>query len=162
VADFSALVADKIEPVDALVDFFPIEHAAPEFFDPDTQQLFVVLFYFAPSGFVTWKIFVFRFIVTTVINVVVTAVLGGATGAFFICAWDIFYFKLPNLDWTVKVYGRKDGFYFIMNASLLVNSESGLGLQKCVRRVQKNNAEDRRLRSSALEVNEAEKSLITV
>ena len=94
-ADFSALVADKIKAVDALVDFFPVEHATSQLFDANPQQFFVVLFYFAPSGFVTWKIFVFRFIVGAVINIVMTAVLGGAAGAFLFCPWQLSCLSSP-------------------------------------------------------------------
>jgi len=82
VADFFALVADEVDSIDALVDFFPIEHAAPELIDADAQELFVVLFDLAPAGFVTGKIFVFRFFVRTIVDVVVSAIFARPSGTF--------------------------------------------------------------------------------
>lgn len=59
VTDFFALEADEIQAVDALVDFLTVEHTPLEFVNANAEEVFVVLFYFAPAGFVTWKIFVF-------------------------------------------------------------------------------------------------------
>jgi hypothetical protein len=47
-----------------------------------------------------------------VIDVVVAAVFGGATGAFFLCAWHLFSSSPSRLDGEI-CGGRR--FYFIMN-----------------------------------------------
>ena len=94
VADFSALEADEIEAVDALVDFLAVEHSSPELIDADAQEIFVVLFYFAPAGFVTWKIFVVRLIVGAVVDIVGGAVLGWPSRAFLFCPWHFSRFML--------------------------------------------------------------------
>ena len=73
--------ADEVKTVDALVDLFPVEHAAAKFFDADAEKLFVIFLYLASSGFVTWKIFVIRLIVRAVIDIVMAPVFAAA-GAF--------------------------------------------------------------------------------
>ncbi len=84
-ADFFALEADEVETVDAFVDLFAVEHAALELIDADAEEFFVILLDLAPSGFVTWQIFVFRLIVRAVIDVVVRPIFGGPAGAFLFC-----------------------------------------------------------------------------
>jgi hypothetical protein len=84
VTDLAALLANEVETVDAFVDLFPVEHAPAQLLDPNAEQLFVIFLDFTPSGFVAWKIFVFGFIVTAVIDVIVRAILGGSTSAFFL------------------------------------------------------------------------------
>ena len=81
---------DEVKTVDALVDLFPVEHAAAKFFDADAEKLFVIFLYLASSGFVTWKIFVIRLIVRAVIDIVMAPVFAAA-GAFFLCPWHLFF-----------------------------------------------------------------------
>lgn len=59
VADFLALVADKVEPVDAFVNLLAIEHPTAEFFDADAEEFLVIFLYLAPPGFVAWQVFIF-------------------------------------------------------------------------------------------------------
>lgn len=108
VADFLALEADEIEAIDALVDFLAVEHSSPELIDADAEEIFVVLFYFAPAGFVTWKIFVFRLVVAAVVDIVGGAVLGRPAGAFLFCPWHFTRSKLPGYFQRYFQLGRVD------------------------------------------------------
>ena len=92
--DSFAFEADEVEPVDALVNFFPIEHSAFQFLDPDTEELFVILLDFASPGLVTWKIFVFRLIMGAVVDIVMAPVFCGPAGSFLFCAWHVCCLKL--------------------------------------------------------------------
>ena len=69
VADLFAFEANKIEAVDALVDFLAVEHPASEFFDANAEKFFVVFLDLASARFVTWKIFVFRLVVAGVVEI---------------------------------------------------------------------------------------------
>jgi hypothetical protein len=71
VADSFAFEADEIDSVDALVDFLSVENPAAEFLDANAQQLFVVLLDLASPRFVTWKILIFGFLVTGILEIVV-------------------------------------------------------------------------------------------
>src|SRR5581483_778621 len=53
---FVEVVADEVKAVDALVDFFPVEHPAAQLFDADAEQLFVIFLDLAPPRFVAWQI----------------------------------------------------------------------------------------------------------
>jgi len=119
-ADPFACEADEVKTVDALVDLFPVEHAAAKFFDADAEKLFVIFLYFASSGFVTWKIFIFRLIVRAVIDIVMAPVFAAA-GAFFLCPWHLFF--RSSLDWLDPLSRRLwKRSYFIMNGLIVVNS----------------------------------------
>jgi hypothetical protein len=85
--------ADEVKTVDALVDLFPVEHAAAKFFDADAEKLFVIFLYLASSGFVTWKIFVIRLIVRAVIDIIMAPVFAGRR--FFSLPVASFFSKLP-------------------------------------------------------------------
>ena len=95
VADFFAFVANEIETVDALVDFFAVQHAAAEFLDTDTEKLFIVPLYLAPAGFVTRKIFIFRLVMGAVVDIIVTSVFGRPCRALLLCSWHLFRWMLP-------------------------------------------------------------------
>ena len=94
-ADFSALEADEIEAVDALVDFLPVEHPPSELIDADTEEIFVIFFDFAPAGFVTWKIFVVRLVMAAVVDIVGSAIFGWPSRAILFCPWHLSRLMLP-------------------------------------------------------------------
>jgi hypothetical protein len=87
VADSFALEADKIKAVDAFIDLFPVKNAPSKLLYTDTQKFFIILLYFAPTRFVTWKILIFRFVVSAVIDILMGSVFAGATGALFFRSW---------------------------------------------------------------------------
>lgn len=68
-ANLFAFEANKVEAIDALVDFFPVEHPAFEFFNAYAEKFFVVFLDFASARFVTWKIFILRFVVAGFIEI---------------------------------------------------------------------------------------------
>ena len=92
-ADSFALETDKIEAVDALVDFFPVKHAASQLLYTNAQEFFIIFLYFAPTRFVTWKILVFRFVVSAVVDIVMSSVLAAAAGGLFFRSWHL------GFDW---------------------------------------------------------------
>ena len=96
-ADFFALEADEIEAVDALVDFLPVEYPPSELIDADAKEIFVIFFDFAPARFVTWKIFVVRLVMATVVDIVGSAIFGWPSGAFLFCPWHLSRLMLPVL-----------------------------------------------------------------
>ena len=89
VADSFALETNKIEAVDALIDLFPVKDAASQLLDANTQEFLIVFLYFAPTRFVTWKIFIFGFIVSTVIDILMGSIFAGAAGALFFSSWHL-------------------------------------------------------------------------
>jgi hypothetical protein len=89
VADSFALETDKIKAVDAFVDFFPVKNAPSKFLYPDTQEFFIIFLYFAPTRFVTWKILIFRFVVSAVIDILMASIFAGAAGALFFGSWHL-------------------------------------------------------------------------
>jgi len=58
--DFLAFEANEIDALNAFVDFFPIKDSALELLDSDTQQLFVIIFYFSPACLVAGKVLIFQ------------------------------------------------------------------------------------------------------
>ena len=94
-ADFFTFEADEIETVNGFVDFLAVEHSAAQFVDADAEKLLVVLFYLAPTGFVTWKIFIFRVVVRAVIDVIGGSILGRPSRGFFLGSRH-FAFLLPS------------------------------------------------------------------
>ena len=94
--DFFALEADEIKAIDALVDFLAVEHSTSEFIDADPKEILVILFNFTSAGFVAWKIFVVRFVVGTVVDVIGSAVLGLPSRAFLFCPWHFSRSQLPD------------------------------------------------------------------
>src|SRR5581483_1610636 len=101
VADALALEADEVKAVDALVDFFPVEHPAAQLFDADAEQLFVIFLDLAPPRFVAWQILVFGLVVGAVVDVVVGAVLAGAAGNFLLRPWHFLFQSSPALGWRL-------------------------------------------------------------
>ena len=95
-ADFFALEADEIEAVDALVDFLAVEHSPSEFIDADPKEILVILLNFASASFVAWKIFVFRFVVGAVVDIIGSAILGLSSRAFLFCPWHFSRSQLPD------------------------------------------------------------------
>jgi hypothetical protein len=89
VADSLALEADEVKAVNIFVDLFAIEDPAFQLIDSNAQQLFVVSFYLTPAGFVTWKIFVFRFVMTRIIEIVVRAILCRSSRGFLLRSWHL-------------------------------------------------------------------------
>ena len=120
VTDFFAFEADEIEAVDALVDFLAVEHAPLEFVDANAEEIFVVLFYFAPAGFVAWKIFVFGLVVGGVVDIILGAALGRPSRAFLFGPWHFAGLSLP--DCVEQAY--INWLQLIMNGIQLVNSNS--------------------------------------
>jgi hypothetical protein len=89
VADSFAFETDKVKAVDALVDFFPVKDAAAKLVYANTQEFLIIFLYFPPTRFVTWKILIFRFVVSTVIDILVAAIFAGAAGALFLGSWHL-------------------------------------------------------------------------
>jgi len=90
VRDFLAFEADEVDTVNALVDFFTIENPAPELLYANAQKLFVVFLDLASARLVTWKIFIVRFFVAGLIEIVVGTPLRGSSCGFLFCSWHVF------------------------------------------------------------------------
>jgi hypothetical protein len=61
--DLHALVADKVDAFDGLVDAFPIEDAALELLDSDAEQFLVLALDLTPTRFVLGEIGFFLMLV---------------------------------------------------------------------------------------------------
>ena len=77
--DFLAFEANEIDALNALVDFFPIKDSALELLDSDTQQLFVIVFYFSPACLVAGKVLIFQSFLAGVVGKAVMTPLGCLT-----------------------------------------------------------------------------------
>jgi hypothetical protein len=83
VADFFALKADEVEPIDALVDLFSVENSSFQLLDANSEQFFIVSFYFASSSLVAWEILIVELIMAAIVNVLMSSVFGSSRGFLF-------------------------------------------------------------------------------